>query len=103
MVKQRFLTHFRPWLIAVSKASALIVAYQLFDQVRARFQRPPLNISDVAAAAITAISALALLCGLWAWGEWCWFRLSRFRRWWSGANVGFANHRRPRTLGTWQL
>ena len=27
MVKQRFLTHFKPWLIAVCKAGALIVGY----------------------------------------------------------------------------
>ena len=37
MVKQRFLTHFKPWLVAVIKVTGLIVAYQLFDQVRTYF------------------------------------------------------------------
>jgi hypothetical protein len=78
MVKQRFLTHFKPWLFAVGKAGALIVGYQLFDQIRMRLQCPPLDISDVLVAAAVAISVLALFCGLWAWGEWFWFRLRSF-------------------------
>src|SRR5580698_11577369 len=61
MVKQRFLTHFKPWLIAICKAGALIVTYQLLDQIRTRLQHPPLNISDVVTAASIALFALALL------------------------------------------
>ena len=34
MVKQRFLTHFKPWLFAVIKVVGLIVGYQLFDKAR---------------------------------------------------------------------
>jgi len=71
MVKQRFLTHFKPWLIVVGKAGALIVGYQLFDQIRIRLQRPPLDISDVVTAATIALLALALLCACWAWESGC--------------------------------
>jgi hypothetical protein len=102
MVKQRFLTHFKPWLIAVSKAGALIVVYQLVDQIRARLQYAPLNVFDVMRAAAMALFTLALFCGLWAWGEWCWFKLRRLRRFSSEFRLAFTNHRNPRTLGTSQ-
>jgi hypothetical protein len=99
MVKQRFLTHFKPWLIAVSKAGALIVTYQLFDQVCTRFQHPPLNIFDVLRAATILLCALALLCAFWAWGEWCSFKLRRFRGSWSGYKLAFATQRNQRKIG----
>ena len=47
MVKQRFLTHFKPWLFAVIKVVGLIVGYQLFDKARTYFQYAPLNSVDV--------------------------------------------------------
>ena len=100
MVKQRFLTHFKPWLIAVSKAGALIVTYQLLDQIRIRLQRPPLDISDVMKAATIALLALGLFCGLWAWGEWCCFKLRRFRGLRSNYTFAFAAQRNRRTFGT---
>ena len=93
MVKQRFLTHFKPWLIVVGKAGALIVGYQLFDQIRIRLQRPPLDISDVVTAATIALLALALLCACWAWGEWLCFRMRRFRGLWS-YKLAFATQRK---------
>jgi hypothetical protein len=100
MVKQRFLTHFKPWLIAVSKAGALIVFYQLFDQIRTRLEHPPLGISDVLMAATIALFALALVCGLWAWAEWCSFKLRRLRGFSSEFKLAFANHRNPRIFRT---
>jgi hypothetical protein len=99
MVKQRFLTHFRPWLIAVSKAGGLIVAYQLVDQVHTRLQRPPLGIADVVTAATIALLTLALFCGFWAWGEWCCFKVRRFRGLWS-YKLAFATQHNQRRLGT---
>ena len=100
MVKQRFLTHFKPWLIAVGKAGALIVGYQLFDQIRIRLQRPPLDISDVLMAAIAALFALALFCALWAWGEWCWFRFRNFVRFSREFRLALRNHQSQRRLRT---
>ena len=96
MVKQRFLTHFRPWLIAVSKAGGLIVAFQLFDQVRTRLQRPPLDVSDVVTAATIALLTLALFCAFWAWGEWCCFKLRRFHWLWSDGKLVFSLQRSRR-------
>lgn len=43
MVKQRFLTHFKPWLFAVIRVVGLIVGYQLFDKARTYLQYAPLN------------------------------------------------------------
>ena len=80
MVKQRFLTHFKPRLFAVIKACGLIVGYQLFDRARTYFQYPPLTILDVVTAATTGLFIIGLLCGFWAWGEWGWHKLGRLRR-----------------------
>ena len=79
MVKQRFLTHFKPWLVAVVKVTGLIVAYQLFDQVRTYFQYASLSIANVVSGATALLLVIGLLCMITAWGEWCWFKLRRFR------------------------
>jgi len=99
MVKQRFLTHFKPWLFAVIKVVGLIVGYQLFDETRTYFQYAPLNSVDVVVAAMAVLFVIGLLCGLWAWGEWCWFKLCGFRRFCSGLQRTFHHRRRPRTIG----
>jgi hypothetical protein len=92
MVKQRFLTYFKPWLFAVSKAGALIVAYQVLDQMHRRFHYAPFGISDVLKASTIALFTLALLCGLRAWGEWCWVKLRGLRR--LGIEIGRFTDRR---------
>jgi hypothetical protein len=102
MVMQRFLTHFKPWLIAVAKAGALIVVYQVLDQIRARLQHPPLNTADVLMVATVALAALALLCAVWAWGEWCCFRLRQFRRFGTRLRLAFGDRRKLGTVRTWQ-
>ena len=79
MVKQRFLTYFKPWLVAVIKVTGLIVAYQLFDQIRTCFQYSSLSIANVVSGAIVLLFVVGLLCMITAWGEWCWFRLRRLR------------------------
>ena len=79
MVKQRFLTHFKPWLVAVIKVTGLIVAYQLFDQIRTYFQYSSLSIANVVSGAMVLLFVVGLLCMITAWGEWCWFRLRRLR------------------------
>jgi hypothetical protein len=79
MVKQRFLTHFKPWLVAVIKVTGLIVAYQLFDQVRTYFQYASLSIANVVSGATVLLFVVGLLCMITAWGEWCWFKLRRLR------------------------
>jgi hypothetical protein len=102
MVKQRFLTHFKPWLSAVIKVGGVIVGYQFFDQLRMRFQYPPLNIADVVMAATVALFVVGLLCAIWAWGEWCWFKLRRLRTFCSELKRALNDVRRPRTVGASQ-
>jgi hypothetical protein len=100
MVKQRFLTHFKPWIFAVSKVVGLIVGYQLFNETRKYFQCAPLNSVDVVVAATVALLVIGLLCGLWSWGEWWWFKLRRLRRFCSELKRASNNHRRPRVSRT---
>jgi hypothetical protein len=100
MVKQRFLTHFKPWLFAVIKVGGLIVGYQLFDQIRTYFQHPPFNIMDVVTAATVALLVIAMVCELWTWGEWCWFRLRSLRVLFAELKSACNNHWGPRTTGT---
>src|ERR1700731_4079218 len=95
MVKQRFLTHFKPWLFAVTKVVGLIVGYQLFDETRTYLQYATLNSVDVVVAATVALLAIGLLCGLWAWGEWGWFKLRSLRRRYSELKQAFNKRRRP--------
>lgn len=100
MVKQRFLTHFKPWLVAVIKAGGLIVGYQTLDQIRSQLQYAPLDVGDVLKALTIGLFALALLCGLWAWGEWCWFKLRRFRKFCDELKRAYGNNRNTRRVGS---
>jgi hypothetical protein len=102
MVRQRFLTHFKPWFYAVIKVGGGIVGYQFFDQLRMRFQCPPLNIGDVVMAATVALFMVGLLCVIWAGGEWCWFKLRRLRTFCSELRRALNDVRPPRTVRTSQ-
>ena len=102
MVKQRFLTHFKPWLYSVIKVGGVIVGYQLFDQLRTCFQYAPFNIGDVVGTATGALFMIGLLCMIRAWAEWCWFRLRRLRTFCSELRLASIEVRRPRTEPTSQ-
>ena len=99
MVRQRFLTHFKPWLSAVIKVGGVIVGYQLFDQLRMRFQHPPFNVMDVLMAATVSLFVIGLLCVIWAGGEWCWFKLRRLRTSCSELKRAFNDVRRSPRAG----
>ena len=100
MVKQRFLTHFKPWLIAVCKVGALIVRINFSIRSARGFNIRLSTSSDVVTAATIALFALALaLCMLGmgrvvlvqnAQASWVVERLK----------LAFANQRDQRTLGT---
>ncbi len=102
MVRQRFLTHFKPWLYAVIKVGGVIVGYQFCDQIRTHLQYAPLDIGDVVMAATTTLFVLALLCMIWTWGEWCRFKLRRLRTLWNEPKRAFNDVRHRRTVGVSQ-
>jgi hypothetical protein len=79
MVKQRFLVLFRRWLFTVAKAFGPILLFEGFVLVRQYLQYVPLSILDLLMGALAALLITALLCLLWAWGEWWWSRLRRLR------------------------
>jgi hypothetical protein len=79
MVKQRFLVLFRRWLVTVAKVFGAILLFEVFVLVRQRLQYAPLGIWDLLTGAILTLMLTALLCGLWAWGEWWWSKLRRLR------------------------
>jgi uncharacterized membrane protein YccC len=79
MVKQRFRVLFRRWFFTVVKVCGPILLFELFVLVRQHFQYVPPSISDLLMGALLAFLFTALLCWLWALGEWLWSRLRRLR------------------------
>ena len=80
MVKQRFLIHFKPWLFTVMKVVGPIVGVStLREAPAAPSVRCPSACRSLLMGALLALLLTALLCWLWAWGEWFWFKLRRFR------------------------
>jgi len=79
MVKQRFLVLFRLWLFTAAKVIGPILLFELFVLVRQHFQYTPVSMLDLLMGALAALLIIALMCGLWAWGEWWWSKVRRFR------------------------
>ena len=79
MVKQRCRVLFRRWFFTVGKVCGPILLFEVFVLVRQHFQYVPLSISDLLMGALLAFLLTALLCWLWALGEWTWSRLRRLR------------------------
>jgi hypothetical protein len=79
MVKQRFLVLFRRWLFTAGKVFGPILLFEGFVQVRQYLQYAPLGMLDVLMGALFALLVTAMLCLVWAWGEWCWSKLRRVR------------------------
>ncbi len=77
MVKQRFRVLFRRRFFTVAKVCGPILLFELFVMVRQHFQYVPPSISDLLMGALSAFLLTALLCWLWALGEWLWSRLRR--------------------------
>ena len=79
MVRQRFLVLFRRWLVTVAKVFGPILLFEVFVSVRQYLQLAPLGIQDLLMGAFVTLVLTAMLCGLWAWGEWLWSKLRRLR------------------------
>jgi hypothetical protein len=79
MVRQRFLVLFRRWAFTVAKVLGPVFLFEIFVLVRQHFNYAPVSILDLLAGALTSFLIVALLCLFWAWGEWWWSKLRRFR------------------------
>ena len=77
MVRQRFRVLFRRWFFTVVKVCAPILLFELYVLGRQHFQYVPLSMSDLLMAAFMTFLLTAVLCWLWALGEWLWYRLRR--------------------------
>ena len=79
MVKQRFRVLFRRWFFTVAEFCGPILLFESFVAVRQHFQYVPLGYWDLLMGALLAFLFTALLCWLWALGEWTWSRLRSVR------------------------
>ena len=79
MVKQRFGVLFRRWFFTVMKVCGPILLFKLFVLVRQHFEYAPLGMWDLLMGTLLAFLLTALLCWLWALGEWMWSKLRRLR------------------------
>ena len=93
MVKQRFLVLCRRWLFTMAKVFGPILLFEGFVFFREYLRYAPLSIWDLLMGVLTALALTALLCGLWAWGEWWWSKLRRLR--------GFASELRQCSRNYW--
>lgn len=84
MVKQRFLVLFRRWLFTVARVFGPILLFEGFVLVREYLQYAPLGYLDLLMGTMVTLLTMALLCLLWAWGEWVWSKLRRLRGFASG-------------------
>ena len=100
MVKQRFLTLFRRWFFTVIKVIGPILLYQLFLSVRDHLRFVPLGTLDVLLGALAILLFVALVCGLWAWGEWAWAKLRRLRGFGSELRRCCRDYWSPQTVTT---
>ena len=93
MVKQRFLLLFQRWLVTVAKALGPILLFEVFVSVRQYLQYAPLGVVDLLMGVLMTLVLTAMLCGLWALGEWWWSKLPRLR--------GFVNELRQCSRNYW--
>ena len=100
MVRQRFRVLFRRWFFTVAKFYGPILLFELFALVRQRFNFAPLGMSDLLMGALSAFLLAALLCWLWALGEWTWSRLRRLRGFVSGVRQCSRSYWKPEAVRT---
>jgi hypothetical protein len=94
MVKQRFVTLFKPLTVTFAKVFGPILGYHLFGLGREYFQFLPLSLLELLMGTGGILLSLALVCALWACGEWQWSQLRWLR--------GFASELRRCSRDYWQ-
>ena len=100
MVKQRFLVLFRCWLLTLSKVFGPILLFEVFVSVRQYLQYVPLGILDLLRGVLLTLLLTAMLCGLWAWGEWWCSELRRLRGFVSELRLCSRNYWNPEQAKT---
>ena len=94
MVKQRFVTLFKPLAITFARVFGPILGYHLFGLGREYFRFLPLRLLELLMGAGAILLSIALICALRACGEWQWAQLRRLR--------GFASELRRCSREYWQ-
>lgn len=79
MVRQRFRVLFRRWFFTVTRFCGPILLFELFALVRQHLHYVRIGMSDLLMGALLVFLLTAVMCWLWALGEWLWSRLRRFR------------------------
>ena len=82
MIWQEFLRRFKPKVITILLVFGPMLLYQMIGMVLEYLRFPPLGIIEVLMAAGATFLVVALVCWLWAFGEWSWFSLRRLRCFW---------------------
>ena len=98
MVKQRFRVLFRRWFFTVMRFCGPILLYELVVLVRQHFEYVPLGLLDLLEGALVAFLLTALLCWLWALGEWMWSRLRRLPGFSSERQLCSGRYRKPEAV-----
>jgi hypothetical protein len=100
MVKQRFLVLFRRCLFTAAKVFGPILLFEVFVLVRQCLQYAPLGILDLLMGVQATLLIIALVCLLWAWGEWWWSKLRRLSGFVSELRHGSRSYCRTGTVKT---
>ena len=98
MVRQRFRVLFRRWFFTVAKVCAPILLFEVYALGRQHFQYATLSMSDLLMAAFVAFPLTAVLCWLWALGEWLWYRLRRLPGFSSERQLCSGRYRKPEAV-----
>lgn len=100
MVRQRFVTLFKPLAVTFAKVFVPILAYHLFGLAREYFHYLPISLLELLMAAGGVLVSIALGSVLWAWGEWQWSQLRRLRGFASALKRCSRDYWQPATVRT---
>jgi len=100
MVKQRFVTLFRPLTVTFAKVFGAVLGYHVFGMAREYFQYLPIRLVELLVGGGAVLLTIALLCWLWAWGEWSWSKLRRLRGFCGELRRSSRNYWKPEAVRT---
>jgi len=100
MVRQRFRVLFRRCFFTVMRFCGPILLFELLVLVWQHLGYVHLGMSDLLIGALVVSLLIALLCWLWAMGEWLWSRLRRLRGFLSELRQCSRSYWRPDAVNT---